>query len=166
MICPDCQYENLPGADVCAECGQPLSTLDAPVSELEESIISLPISAVGGRRPVAVAAAQSVRSVIDRMNAAKTGTVLVEQDGACVGIFTERDVLNRVSGRLETLDGPVSAVMTPTPETIQADDTIAYALHTMSINGYRHLPVADGSGRPSSLISARNILHLLVERFT
>jgi len=165
MLCPECQYDNISGVDECANCGSALGSFDESLSELELSITSEPVSSIPTHLPVTVAATDSARDAIACMNRLRIGCVLVEQDGAIVGIFTERDVLNRVTGNLAALDRAVSEVMTPNPETIHEDDTVAYALHAMSVQGYRHLPVANDSGQAISIISARDILHLLADRF-
>jgi len=165
MICPECEHDNIAGTDTCDNCGSPLAPLDAPLSDLELSITSHPVSIMPSKTPIAVPASDTARSAIARMNAERIGCVLVEQDGAIVGIFTERDVLNRITGNLSKLDGPVADVMTPSPEIIHQDDTVAYALHAMSVNGYRHLPVADDNGNALGMISARDILRLLAVRF-
>ena len=41
IICPYCDQENLPGADVCEQCGNSLSDLNLPVpaTELESSLL-------------------------------------------------------------------------------------------------------------------------------
>uniref|UniRef100_A0A7C4LN60 CBS domain-containing protein n=1 Tax=Schlesneria paludicola TaxID=360056 RepID=A0A7C4LN60_9PLAN len=166
MICPECEHDNIPGVDECANCGSPLTSDAEALSELELSITQHPISALGGKPPLTVSAEDSVRDAIARMNAARVGCVLVEEQGSIVGIFTERDVLNRVTPDLGTLDRPVREVMTRSPETVQQDDSVAYALHAMSVNGYRHLPVADERGRAVAIISARDVLRLFASRLT
>jgi len=165
MICPDCQHDNISGVDECANCGLPLGGFDAPLSELELSLTSESVSSLPVHPPITVPASGLAREAIACMNAQRIGCVLVEDEGSIVGIFTERDVLNRVTGNPGALDRPVREVMTPNPETVSEDDTIAYALHSMSMHGYRHLPVADDAGRATSIVSARDILHLLSQRF-
>ena len=92
------------------------------------------------------------------------GCLIVEQQGTLAGIFTERDVLNKISEELP-LDRPVSEFMTVSPTAIEPDDSIAYALHTMDLGGYRHLPIVDGGGKPIGIISVRDILRFLCIRF-
>jgi len=162
MICLDCGHDNFAGADACENCG---TALDASMSDLEQSIMSHPVSIMPTKTPIMVPATGSARSAIARMNAERIGCVLVERDGDIVGIFTERDVLNRITGDLSQLDGPVAAVMTPSPEVIHEEDSVAYALHAMSVSGYRHLPVVDDAGNAVGIISARDILRLLAVRF-
>ena len=91
--------------------------------------------------------------------------LVVDDSGDLVGIFTERDVLNRFSADLSRLPDPVGEFMTANPTTVSQDDSIAYALHAMELGGYRHLPVVDTDDRPIGIISVRDILRFLCVRF-
>jgi CBS domain-containing protein len=165
MNCPDCSYDNIPGADICEKCGQPLSRFELSASEMERSIISHPVSVLAVKAPVSVAPGQTVRSAVDAMLKHRIGCVLVVDGGKLTGIFTERDVLNRISPQPGALDQPIAGFMTPTPETLRTGDSIAYALHTMSVHGLRHLPVVDADGKAVSIVSIRDVLRLLAVRF-
>ena len=56
--------------------------------------------------------------------------------------------------------------MTESPETLEADDKIAFALHKMDVGGYRHIPILS-DGEISGIISVRDILgHLTRELLT
>jgi len=165
MICPDCGYENIPGSDACLECGQPLTSLHAPESEMERSIDSHPIGALATKRPVCVKPDATVREVITDMGHHRIGCVLVVEDDHLAGIFTERDALNRVTPDRAGMDRPVRDYMTTPPATVKATDSIAFAMHEMAVKGYRHLPVTDEDNRPIAIVSARDILRLLAVRF-
>jgi CBS domain-containing protein len=92
------------------------------------------------------------------------GCLVVERDGELVGIVTERDVLNKISEKLP-LDQPVAEFMTVAPTTIESTESIAYALNTMDLGGYRHLPIIDDDGKAVGIISVRDILRFLCIRF-
>ena len=164
MNCPDCGHDNIPGADICEKCGQPLA-FDNPGSELERAIIAHPVSVLAMKTPVSVAPGDTTAEAIECMVGHKIGCVLVRDDKGLVGIFTERDVLNRVSSDRAALAQPVSEYMTPNPLTLKESDSIAYALHAMAVNGYRHVPVIDDEGHAVSIISSRDVLRLLAVRF-
>ncbi len=165
MTCPDCNHDNIPGADSCEKCGQPLTRFHLPASEMEQSIITHPVSVIAQKRPVSVASSTAVRDAISQMVRNRIGCVLVVDDDKLTGIFTERDVLNRIGPDRTSLDHPIGEHMTKSPETVKMDDSIAYALHCMSINGLRHMPVVDAEGRAMSIVSARDVLRLLSVRF-
>ena len=62
------------------------------------------------------------------------------------------------------MDVPIAEIMTPSPVTLDARDSIAYALHAMDLGGYRHMPIVDEEGRPIGIISVRDILGFLMQQ--
>ena len=104
--------------------------------------------------------------VVAEMSAKGRGAVLVEDDGALVGIFTERDLLNRVdySDALWS-HVVVRDVMTPHPMVIRPDDSLSEALRRLIQGHRRHLPIVDDRGHVLGLISIRDILTHIAERF-
>ncbi len=165
MICPYCDYDNIVGVDECEACGQPLVQFDPCGGELEESITRHCIDVLVPKIPVTIEADTPVRQAVKQMNERRIGCLLVQEKDALVGVFTERDLLNKVSADLATLDQPVSRFMTAAPVTIDKKDSIAYALHAMDLGGYRHMPIVDDEGKPTGIISVRDILRFLCIRF-
>ena len=101
---------------------------------------------------------------IAQMNEMSVGCALVVDGGALVGIFTERDVLKKVAS--ETFDQSKAAVrdlMTPSPDTLPDDATVAFALNRMSVEGYRHIPILDEDGAPAGVVGMRDIINWMVE---
>lgn len=165
MICPDCGHDNIDGVDECEACGQSLVAFDPSASELEQAISRHGIEVLCPKSPVTIDASALAREAAAEMNRRDIGCLLVNEDGKLVGIFSERDVLNKVSADPSVLDRPVSELMTRDPETISLQDSIAYALQAMDVGGYRHLPIVDEDGRPVGIISIRDILRFLCVRF-
>ncbi len=93
------------------------------------------------------------------------GCVLVCQDGQLVGLFTERDLLQRVLAVGRPLGTPLSVCMTPHPVGVQPTESIGAAIRRMEEGGYRHLPIIDGRGRAVGVLSVKRIVHYLVEHF-
>ena len=59
-----------------------------------------------------------------------------------VGIFSERDALMRLNVDAAQLAGrPMREFMTASPDTLETDAPIAFALHKMDVGGYRHMPI-------------------------
>ena len=129
------------------------------------AILSTPISELTLREPILVDAEASVAAAVNAMNEHRTGCVLVEQSGRLAGIFTERDVLTKVIFRNNSNALKVDAVMTRNPETLEANQTIAYALNKMSVGGFRHVPLVDAESRPVGIISVKDIVDYLVDLF-
>ncbi|WP_374687177.1 CBS domain-containing protein [Promineifilum sp.] len=107
----------------------------------------------------------SVRETLGRMRAEAGRSALVIRDGGLLGIFTERDVLNRVAGAPETLDGPVDAVMTRGPITVSPDTSAASALWLMDDHHFRNLPVVDDDGRILGDMTYGAIIQYLAARY-
>jgi CBS domain-containing protein len=102
-----------------------------------------------------------VVAVAKRMAERNVGAVLVLESGRLAGIMTERDLMRAVARGLG--DGEVVGdCMTPDPDTIAPDDTIAHAAVLMIHGGYRHLPVVDGD-EVVGVLSIRDLLALVVE---
>jgi CBS domain-containing protein len=161
MICPNCGYDNLPGSEECATCLQDLTHLDRPVPQdrYERRLTEDPVAILEPVPSLTVKASDTVRSVIQIMVDRNIGAVVVVDDkGAPVGIFSERDVLMRIVGHHENyLDSPVTKFMTRNPECLDVDAKIAFALHKMDGGDYRHMPVTRG-GRLVGVISVRDLL--------
>jgi len=98
----------------------------------------------------------SVRAAAQAMRERHVGAVLVAADGRLEGIFTERDMVNRVVAEGRDPDQTTLAeVMTADPDTASPSDTAIAALRRMQDGGYRHLPVVD-RGRLIGIVSRRD----------
>jgi CBS domain-containing protein len=160
MICPACNYDNLPGSEVCERCLQDLSQLDLPTAQdrVQRSLMEDPVSVLGPHQPITVRAGTSLREAMATMLAENIGTVLVLDDSdKLIGILSERDLLTKMTLTPGEEDRLVSDFMTPFPETVLETDPLAFVLHKMDSGGYRHLPVLAG-GKVSGVISVRDML--------
>ncbi|WP_374267034.1 cyclic nucleotide-binding/CBS domain-containing protein [Zoogloea sp.] len=121
---------------------------------------------VAGQTVVTARADTSVRTAAVTMATHKVGAILVVDPGGVLsGLFTERDVLNRVVARsLDPDTTPLSAVMTTNLQTASPDKPLAHALHLMFEGGFRHVPVVE-DGKPIGMVSARNALGLEIHQF-
>ena len=165
MKCPDCGHDNVPGADECQECGVSLWAFDPQGTEIEQSIAAHGVNVLCPREAVCVAPETPVRRVIEEMAEKKIGCVLVEEGTNVLGVFSERDVLNKVTLDADNLDRPVSEFMTPAPTTVTKSDSIGFAMQTMDLGGYRHLPVVNSANIAVGIISSRDILRFLAVRY-
>ena len=101
--------------------------------------------------------------VVARMQDAGADCVLVTVDDELVGIFTDRDAVVKAAGtRLDAF--PVRDFMTADPVVLRHDDPIALAIHKMAVGGFRHIPIVE-HGRPTGVVTARDVFHHLAEGF-
>jgi CBS domain-containing protein len=84
---------------------------------------------------------------------------VVDSEGRVAGIFTERDVLRKLSltGR-DPATTPVRELMTTPVELATTSTTPFEALAIMLERHFRHLPVVNNSGKLLGLLSIRNLL--------
>jgi CBS domain-containing protein len=102
----------------------------------------------------------SVRDTIALMSQLRIGAVVViGADGRAVGIFTERDVVNKFSSIVR--DGPpvlVGELMTADPVCVTPETSLGHAAGLMAERGFRHLIINDGAGHPAGIVSMRDLL--------
>ncbi|MFO0879022.1 MAG: CBS domain-containing protein [Gemmataceae bacterium] len=96
----------------------------------------------------------SVLEAARLMNEHRIGALMVVDDGRLVGIFTERDILQRVvAEQREPASTPVSEVMTTDLVCCRPETTIEEARGAMKNRRLRHLPVIEGDGTLIGLVS-------------
>jgi CBS domain-containing protein len=113
---------------------------------------------VKDRRVYSIDANSTVLEAARFMMEHSIGALPVLRDGEIVGIFSERDVMNRVVavGRMPGTT-KISEVMTANPKSISVDETVENCLFLMREFGFRHLPIIDGK-QLKGLVSLRDIL--------
>jgi CBS domain-containing protein len=115
------------------------------------------------RKTHSVAPDTLVSECVRLMTSAKVGSVVVLDGQKVVGIFTERDALNKVlAGGLDPAHTKVSEVMTRDPFCVPATMTVDNALKVISERRFRHLPITQG-GRFVTVVSSGDLTHWLIE---
>lgn len=102
--------------------------------------------------------AGSAREAALLMSRRRVGALIVLRDGQLVGIFTERDLLNRViaEGR-DPGTTRIADVMTTRVACCGPDTKLSECRTTMTTQRIRHLPVMDGN-QLIGIISSGDIL--------
>lgn len=97
-----------------------------------------------GRQVYTISAAATVRDAVHEMNEKGIGALVVLREGKEPGMFTERDVLQRVvdAGLHPDLTF-VGEVMTLAIKTVPPSMLVEEAMRLMTIRRVRHLPVVD-----------------------
>ena len=113
---------------------------------------------VKDRKIYSVEADRTVLEAARFMMEHKIGAVPVLRNGELVGIFSERDIMNRVvaAGR-NAGTAKVAEVMTANPRAVDTEETVENCLFLMREFGFRHVPVCEGK-QVKGLISLRDLL--------
>ena len=108
---------------------------------------------------------QTVLEVAKAMVERNIGAVPVLEDGALVGILSERDLMKRIVAHCRDPGKTrVSEIMTKEPHTVGPREDLETCMMLMSQHGFRHLPICDGK-KLIGLVSLRDImLHGLSEK--
>jgi CBS domain-containing protein len=119
---------------------------------------------IAGGRPIhSVGPDASITECVRVMTAGKIGAVLVSEGGRLIGIFTERDALNKVlAGNLDPGHTKVSEVMTKDPYCIDPTTTVGTAMQVITERRFRHLPVVD-NGKVLGVVSSGDLTRWLVQ---
>jgi CBS domain-containing protein len=125
------------------------------------------IAVLSPAEPICLSDTATVHEAVQTMLARRQAGVLVTDGaGRLAGIFTERDVLTRVVGKdLDARRTPLAAVMTRDPEALTAHDRVAYAVHCMSVAGYRTIPLVDPERRPIGIVTVSDVVRWLANLF-
>jgi len=114
--------------------------------------------------PLEATVERAIRTMLDR----RVGAVaVIDENRRVAGIFTERDVLLRLSlGEHDLQKLSVREVMTAPVEMATRATTAGEALATMVERHYRHLPIVDDNGQLLGMLSMRNLLQARIDTLT
>lgn len=113
---------------------------------------------IRGQRMVHLDPQATVQEAAVLMAAHHVGAVpVIEAGGRLAGIFTERDLLNRVVSKgLHPERLRLAEVMTADPVTVGVDASLVESLKVMHKFGFRHLPLVERD-RVVGVLSCRDI---------
>lgn len=112
-------------------------------------------------RLVSVDPQTNLADVAREMRVHDSDSVAVMADGVLVGIITERDLVRAIADGVNPKQATAGLIMTSDPATVSADEDVNVVAVKMMSLGIRHLPVVDEHGKPSGLLSARNLMAVL-----
>lgn len=141
--------------------------VESELQEIRGALFDDRVAVLGPAEPICMRETASVQEAVERMLARRqAGVLVVDDSGRLAGIFTERDVLTRVVGpgrdaRRTTL----GEVMTRDPEALGPGDRVAYAVHSMSVAGYRTVPLVDVGRRPVGVVTVSDVIRWLAGLF-
>lgn len=98
-------------------------------------------------------------AAVEMRNNHIASVVVAKADHVLTGIFTERDLTDRVvAGGLDPDHTPLNAVMTTHPVVIGPETSVRDALRLMSSHDIRHLPIVRADGVVLGMVSMRDFL--------
>jgi CBS domain-containing protein len=116
-----------------------------------------------GASNFAVSTTDTVLDALKVMNEARVGAVLVTENHKIVGIFTERDYLQKgeMAGRVakSTL---MKDVMTHDMYTVNMETSVEQCMALMDEHHFRHLPVVE-NGHLIGIISIRDVMNAMLK---
>ena len=115
--------------------------------------------------PARVPSGSSLGDTLKTMRAAGGAAVLICRGGRAIGIFTERDVLNKLFDAPVDETLPIDRFMTADPASLPLDATLGDAVRLMTEKGYRNIPLVDPEGNSAGMIAARDIVQYVAEHF-
>ena len=111
--------------------------------------------------PVEATVDDAIRMMIDK---AVGAVAVIDEHGVVAGMFTERDVLRKMSlTRLDPQSTSIRELMTTPVEMASQQTGAGEALGIMLERHFRHLPVADDNGKLLGILSIRNLLEWRVD---
>lgn len=130
---------------------------------LEQSLTEETVAAIQSCPFTSISPDISVEQAIHLLADRGVACALVEEDGALVGVFTDRDVLNKVALEYQAMKHrPVRDVMTVDPVYIRESDSSAAALCVMAVMGHRHVPVVDRDLKILGIVTPHRITSFLL----
>jgi CBS domain-containing protein len=141
--------------------------IEDELQEVRGALLDDTIATLGPAEPICLPPTATVEEAIARMLARRQACVLIVDDaGRLTGILTERDILTRVAGAgREPRHTALRDVMTANPQALTARDRVAYAVHCMSVAGYRTVPLVDADRRPIGVVTVSDVIRWLAQLF-
>ena len=146
----------------------PLENYDPKTYEdgVEEALAEQSVESIMHQPFATIPADTSVSVAMHKLSAFHIACLMVEEDGKLVGVFSHRDVLDRVALEYdEVKDQCVREVMTSNPVYIYDTDPAAAALSVMAVSGYRHVPIVDSGERIVGIVSPQRVTAFLTKAF-
>lgn len=132
---------------------------------IQKALLEQTVEAIQHEPFTTVSPATTVSDAVHQLAGLHVACLLVEEDGKLVGVFSDRDVLEKVALEYDQVkDRPVSEVMTINPVYVYKSDPSASALSVMAVSGYRHVPILDPNDNLVGIASPQRVTAFL-QRF-
>jgi CBS domain-containing protein len=142
----------------------PLSNYDPLTyeSELERALAEETLEAMQIQPCIEIGPSDLVQDAIQILHDTGISSLLVVENDRLVGIFTERDVLERVAEQYDKLASvPVREVMTVSPTVVYGFEPAAAAVSAIAVAGHRHVPVLGADDSVLGVVSPRRVMKFI-----
>ena len=151
-----------------AEFQDPLEDYEPRVykDDFEQALAEKPVTAIRAQPFLSIPETTPVHAALATLAGRDIAcTLVVDQDQRLVGVFSDRDTLDKVALEYdEVKDEPVSKVMTDHPIRVREHDSAAAALCVMASVGYRHVPIVAADEKVVGIVSPHRLAEFLQER--
>lgn len=107
--------------------------------------------------PVSIGREAPIIDAIRMMKAHKIGAMCVTEGSRIIGIFTERDLLMKVTGEgIDPTSTPLKRVMTRGLVVAHENDSAENVYQIMKTSGFRHVPVVSDEDKLVGIVSLRD----------
>jgi CBS domain-containing protein len=143
-----------------SEAQTPADKTDAPRRARRDSVTLLETDDFVCIRPDT-----TLSEAVEQMKKDEGGCAIVcNEEGGIVGIFTERDLLNKIVGQGIDMNAPVRDWMSTEVETLTPDASIGDAVRVMNEKSYRNIPLVKDNQLIGS-ISVFDVITYLAESY-
>ncbi|QDU40005.1 inosine 5'-monophosphate dehydrogenase [Maioricimonas rarisocia] len=157
------QKSGLPGNDF----QDPLEDYEPPEysDPVEQALGEETVSSMKVTPYTSIAPDTTIGDAIQQMAGMHHACLLVADGDRLVGIFTDREIVDRVALEYDDMvSRPVRDVMTTDPVYVHGEDTLAAAMCVMAVSGFRHVPVLTEDGRIEGIVSPQRVSEYLHSR--
>lgn len=134
-------------------------TYDDP---LEEALAEEAMTAIRHEPFSTIPPTTPVREAVRQLAEKNVACLLIEHDRKLLGVFSDRDVLNKVALEYDQVkDEPVRHVMGTNPVFVYDTDPPGAALAVMAVAGYRHVPVLNLDDELVGIVSPQRVTAFL-----
>ena len=133
---------------------------------LEQALAEESVAAIKHEPFASVSPDTPICEAVEKLAGLHVACLLVEDGGELLGVFSDRDVLDKVALEFtERRDDKVRDVMTENPVYVYENDSAAATLSVMAVSGFRHVPVLDLDNQLVGIVSPQRITKFLHQYF-
>ena len=117
-----------------------------------------------GSSVFSIGARATVYEAVEKMDECKVGALFVIENGAPVGVISERDYTRKIilQGR-SSRETAVAEIMSSPVISVEPSTSLAQCMQLVTERRVRHLPVVE-SGRIVGVISIGDLVHAIIEQ--